>query len=130
MSFLLDPPLLVAAGAAIEAAVPDERRDLAAAVTAGAFIGVSVMLYLDVPGLGFLWRPFRSSGGRDFMWNSGVFRIAADQVGAPAHAAAGAQFALYPVWLALGRCLGRRLAPRARPAAIDVRLADPSTVDA
>ncbi|MDZ7732925.1 MAG: hypothetical protein U5R31_07220 [Acidimicrobiia bacterium] len=108
MSFLIDPPLLVGAGAMIERAVPPERRDLASASVVGTFVGVSVGLYLDVPGLGAIWRPFGSAGGRDFMLNSGVLGIDHTRAGAPTHAAAAAIFATYPLWLALGRRLARR----------------------
>lgn len=108
MSFLLDPPLLVASGIAIERLVPDERRDLAEAATLGTFVGVSCALYLNVPGLGALWRPFRADDGRDFMLSSGVLGIDHRRAGAGTHAVAAAIFATYPLWLKVGRRLGRR----------------------
>ncbi len=108
MSFLFDPPLLVAAGYTIERAVPDEQRECCEALTLGTFIGVSYALYNDVPGLGAFWKPFRASGGRDFMLNSGVFRFESREVGWPTHLAAAAIFSTYPLWLKLGRRLGRR----------------------
>lgn len=109
MSFLLDPPLLVVSGMLIERTVPAERRELAEAATVGAFFGGSFGLYHDVPGLGVLWRPFRAKGGRDFMWNSGVFRINTDGAGWRMHALAAGIFATYPFFLKLGRRLGRRV---------------------
>ncbi len=116
MSFLLDPPLLMAAGALIERRVPEDRQDLAAAAVAGIFVGGSVALYLEVPGLGFLWRAFPSETSRDFMINSGVFHHAHQDLSWPTHAAAAAMFTTYPMWMALGRRLGRRRAATARQA--------------
>lgn len=114
MSFLLDPPLLMAAGAAIERTVPARRRDLAAAAVTGVFVGGSVALYLEVPGLGFIWRWFRAETSRDFMINSGVFRRPHRNLKWPTHAAAAAMFATYPVWMAIGRHVGRRSKPETR----------------
>ena len=108
MSFLLDPPMLVASGVLIERSLPEERRDLAEAATLGVFFGGSFGLYNKVPGLGLLWRPFRSQDGRDFMWNSGVFNIDTAEIDWPMHAAAGGIFATYPFFIKLGRRLGRR----------------------
>jgi hypothetical protein len=54
MSFVLDPPLLVALGMLIERNVPDDRRDVAEAATLGVFFGGSFGLYNNVPGLGVL----------------------------------------------------------------------------
>lgn len=109
MSFLLDPPLLVASGVLIEQRLPSDRRDVAEAATLGVFFSGSFGLYNNVPGLGVLWRPFRARNGRDFMWNSGVFGMDTTEIRWPAHAAAGAIFATYPFFLKLGRWLGRLL---------------------
>ncbi|BBX65044.1 hypothetical protein MSAS_42180 [Mycobacterium saskatchewanense] len=108
MSFLFDPPLLLAAGVLIERRLPAERRDVAEAATLGVFFGGSFGLYNNVPGLGALWRPFRARNGRDFMWNSGVFAVQTEQLDWPMHAAAGGIFATYPMFIKLGRRLGRR----------------------
>ncbi|MCV7075613.1 hypothetical protein [Mycobacterium szulgai] len=107
MSFALDPPLLFASGVLIERRIPKKRRDLIEAAVLGVFFAGSFGLYNNVPGLGFLWRPFRSRNGRDFMWNSGVFNVNTDQAEWPLHAAAGGIFATYPFFLKLGRLLGR-----------------------
>jgi hypothetical protein len=107
MSFLLDPPLLVASGVLIERRLPSSRRDVAEAATLGVFFGGSFGLYNNVPGLGVLWRPFRARNGRDFMWNSGVFRVNTADAGWPLHATAGAIFATYPFFIKLGRRLAR-----------------------
>lgn len=106
MSFLLDPPLLMASGALIERHVPPERRDVAEAAVLGIFFGGSFGLYNNVPGLGLLWRPFRARNGRDFMWNSGVFGVKTEQGGWPLHAAAAAIFATYPFFIKMGRRFG------------------------
>ncbi|MEE2854327.1 MAG: hypothetical protein VX424_16950 [Actinomycetota bacterium] len=106
MSFLLDPPLLMASGALIERHVPPDRRDVAEAAVLGIFFGGSFGLYHDVPGLGLLWRPFRARNGRDFMWNSGVFGVDTAKAGWPLHAAAAAIFATYPLFIKIGRRFG------------------------
>lgn len=107
MSFLLDPPMLVASGVLIERSLPAEQRDVAEAATLGVFFGGSFGLYNNVPCLGVLWRPFRARNGRDFMWNSGVFGVKTDDLGVGMHAVAGGIFATYPFFLKLGRRLGR-----------------------
>lgn len=112
MSFLFDPPMLVATGVLIERTLPAEQRDAAEAAALGVVFGTSFGLYHNVPGLGLLWRPFRARNGRDFMWNSGVFGVDTTDLGWPVHAAAGGIFAMYPFFIKLGRRLGRR---RSRP---------------
>ena len=112
MSFLFDPPMLVAAGVLIERTLPEDQRDVAEAATLGVFFGGSFGLYHNVPGLGLLWRPFRAVNGRDFMWNSGVFNVDTTKIGAPMHALAGGLFATYPFFLKLGRRLGRPRRPQ------------------
>jgi hypothetical protein len=117
MSFLLDPPMLVASGVLIERAVPERRRDLAEAATMGTFIGISLALYLEAPGLGAFWKPFGSRNGRDFMLNSGVFHINTAGVGWKTDVVSAAIYSTYPLFLKLGRRLGRRRAhhPDTRP---------------
>jgi hypothetical protein len=113
MSFLLDPPLLFASGLLLERRLPRDRRDVAEAAILGIFFAGSFGLYNNVPGLGLLWRPFRSANGRDFMWNSGVFNVdtapQTEKAEWPLHAAAGGIFATYPFFIKAGRQLGRRI---------------------
>jgi hypothetical protein len=112
MSFLLDPPLLVAGGAMIERLAPDERTaDRLASLTITTFLGVSTALWNDSgsPLLEPIWRPFGSAGPRDFMINSGLLELPVPQ--RPSRrdqVLAGAVFATYPLFLAVGRRLGRR----------------------
>ncbi len=109
MSFVIDPPLLVASGAAIEAAVGDDEaaaRRLRGGVVA-LFIGVSLALYANVPGLERLWRPFGSRSGREFMLTSGLARVDERRIPPARHAAALSLFALYPLWARLGAALIR-----------------------
>lgn len=111
MSFLIDPPLLVATGAAIERGVADDRHaDMLGRAAVATFVGVSVLLYARarVPGLSLLYRPFGSADGRDFMLGSGVRSFADHDAGPATHALAAAIFATYPAWLRLGRRLGRQ----------------------
>jgi hypothetical protein len=118
VSFLLDPPLLVAAGVAIEGVASDEAAaDRLGRATLGTFLGVSVPLWLDVRTrpLELIWRPFGSEGPRDFMVNSGVLHLPTPKrAEARPHLLAAAVFATYPLALWLGRRWGRRLAGRRR----------------
>lgn len=108
VSFVVDPPLLIAAGAVTERWAPSPRHARVLQVgTLAVFIGAAAAMYANAPGLRWMWVPFGSSSGRDFMVNSGFLRI-----GPPAtpigHAAALAVLATYPAWFRLGRRLGRR----------------------
>lgn len=108
VSFLLDPPLLVAAGAVIEKAVPEEMdRPVERAVVA-VFLATSISLYLEVGWTRWLWRACRARSGRDWMLNSGVFRFDADRPSRRTHAVSAALFATYPLWPEIGRRLARR----------------------
>lgn len=109
MSFLLDPPLLVASGAAVEAAAGNDKvtaRRLRRGVVA-LFVGVSLALYANVPGLERIWRPFGARSGREFMLTSGLARVDERRIEPRQHAAALALFALYPLWVRLGGALVR-----------------------
>lgn len=103
MSFQLDPPLLVASGAVIERAelAPEQARLLKRA-TVALFIGVSLALYANAPGLRPLWGPFGARSGREFMLTSGLVSVDESKLGPVHHLAALSQFALYPLWLRLG----------------------------
>lgn len=109
MSFLLDPPLLVAAGAVIErrAPTPAAARKLSLATTL-TFVGVSAALYARAPGLRVLWRGFGARDGREFMLSSGLARVDHERMSPVQHALALALFALYPACLAVGRRAARR----------------------
>lgn len=108
MSFLVDPPLLVASGAVISKVAPDDRAARAAehAVLA-TFLVMSIGLYFEAPFTRWLWRLCRARSGRDWMINSGVFRFDETAAGPRTHAMAVAIFATYPMWLRLGRRLAR-----------------------
>jgi hypothetical protein len=109
MSFVIDPPLLVAAGAAIEAVTGEDEataRRLRGGVV-GLFVGVSLALYANAPGLGRIWRPFGSRSGREFMLTSGLARVDERRIAPAQHAAALALFLLYPLWARLGSALVR-----------------------
>jgi len=113
MSFVIDPPLLVASGAAIEAVAGDDEvtaRRLRGA-TVALFVGVSAGLYANLPGLGRIWRPFGSRSGREFMLTSGLARIDERRIAPHRHAAALSLFALYPLWVRLGAALVRATRP-------------------
>ena len=115
MSFVIDPPLLVASGAAIEAATGDDEasaRRLRGA-TVALFVGVSLALYANAPGLERIWRPFGSRSGREFMLTSGLARIDEKRIAPAQHAAALSLFALYPLWVRLGSSIVRTTRRRA-----------------
>lgn len=113
MSFLVDPPLLVVSGAAIEAAAPDEKsaRRLETAVLT-TFVVTSVSLYANRRWTHWLARLCRAENGRDWMLNSGVFHFDHDEAGLPTHVVSAAIFCTYPLWIRLGRRLGARLTAR------------------
>ncbi len=109
MSFVIDPPLLVASGAAIEAVAGNDQVTARRirGVTVALFVGVSVALYANAPGLERIWRPFGSRSGREFMLTSGLARIDERRIAPAQHAAALSLFALYPLWVRLGAALVR-----------------------
>lgn len=109
MSFLIDPPALVASGVAIARLPLDERtaRMLERGVAA-LFVGGATALYLNAPGTRWMWRPFGSSSGRDFMLNSGITSFEHRRPPLRTHVAAALLLASYPLFLRLGRHLGAR----------------------
>lgn len=110
MSFLVDPPLLVASGAVIGSTAPDEAtaRRLETGVL-GIFLVTSVALYLNARSVHWLARLCGARSGRDWMLNSGVFHFDDRQAGIPTHVVSAAIFCTYPLWIRLGRQLGGRL---------------------
>ena len=104
MSFLVDPPLLVASGAIIETVAPDEptARRLEGAVLA-TFVVTSVSLYANARWTRWLAKLCRAQSGRDWMLNSGVFHFDHEDAGLPTHVLSAAIFATYPLWIRLGR---------------------------
>ena len=110
MSFLIDPPWLYATGHAYGRMLPERTpaaRTLEKA-TAGAFPATSISLYLNRPWTRWIWRMCRAEDGRDWMLNSGVFRIDHRRAGPRTHAIAALLFATYPLWLRLGERAARR----------------------
>lgn len=117
MSFLIDPPLLTAAGAAISRSVADpEQAQRSARATAGLFVAGAAAFYLNAPGTGVVARRFGDASGREFMLNSGVLGFDGSRAGLRTHLVAAALLATYPLWLALGRRLGRPRRHRRRHA--------------
>ena len=112
MSFLIDGPWLYANGRAIARAT-DDPRPLATA-TMAVFWGVSIPLYLNQRWTRPIWRACRASSGRDWMINSGVLNVDADNVTTRGHALSAAIFATYPLWLWLGLKQQRRSRSRLR----------------
>ena len=101
MSFLIDPPLLVATGATAGRRVP--MKKLAPPVLA-VFWGTSAALYRNAAVVKPLMRVLPGRDGRDFMWTSGVLPIRHDKRRERAKwdKRALAIFATYPLFLWLG----------------------------
>ena len=110
MSFLIDPPWLYATGRVYGRLMP-ERTPTARAVekaTAGVFLGTSISLYLNRPWTRRIWELCGAEDGRDWMLNSGLFRIDHRRSSAPVHVIAALLFASYPLWLRLGERTARK----------------------
>lgn len=109
MSFLLDPPLLVASGAVAERALGgDERRlRVARAVAVGSFVSVSAALYANYEPVSSRWPMLGARTGREFMIGSGLAEVDEESMTPARHGAALALFALYPLWFRLGQALAR-----------------------
>jgi len=120
MSFLVDPPLLVASGAVIERAAPDDAtaRRLEAGVL-GVFVVTSVSLYANARWTRWLARLCGARSGRDWMLNSGVFHFDDEKAGVPTHVVSAAIFCTYPLWIRLGRRLSRAMEGAPAPAVSD-----------
>ncbi|MBI5310179.1 MAG: hypothetical protein HZB14_03980 [Actinobacteria bacterium] len=112
MSFLIDGPWLYATGETYaRLAAPEERQKNAlkrGVTTIAGFYAVSIPLYLNQRWTKPIWKACRAKSGRDWMINSGVLRVDADDVGPRGHKIAAALFATYPLWLWLGYRNGRR----------------------
>ena len=106
MSFLIDPPLLVASGAAYAKARGSQPKVVGAATTA-LFWAVGSAFYADRAWTQPVSRWFGSRDGQDFMINSGVLGIHYEPRSARTHLAAFAAFATYPLWFLAGWTLGR-----------------------
>jgi hypothetical protein len=120
MSFLADPPLLVASGIAIDSVVSDE--DTAKKLEMGTllvFLLVSTSLYLNLGWVKRFWQFFGAKSGRDFMFNSGVLPLSDVNTTTRKHLLSVALFATYPLWLRMGRKLGARM--RANRSALSAR---------
>ena len=116
MSFLVDPPALYAAGEAYARAAPESAQGRTAGVVGagvvGAFLAVSVSLWLDLPWVRPLWKAFGARNGRDFQVGTGLVHVdAVRRPGAREHALAGLGFLTYPLWYWLGWDHGRRARP-------------------
>jgi len=105
MSFLIDGPWLYANGRAI---ARTEKPAPLAAGTMAVFWGVSIPLYLNQRWTRPVWRVCRAQSGRDWMLNSGVFKLDHRRPSRRTHAVSAAIFATYPLWLWLGLRHGKR----------------------
>jgi hypothetical protein len=99
MSFLIDPRWLYANGRAL---ARTSRPGPLAAGTIAVFWGVSIPLYLNRRWTRPLWRACRARSGRDWMLNSGVFKLDHERPSPRTHAVSATIFATYPLWLYLG----------------------------
>lgn len=109
MSFLLDPMLLLEAGATIGERIEDDRAaSVTGAATLAGFYAISVPLFVDARWTRPIWRLVGAKSGKDWMLNSGVFAFDYRDTGRGANFASVAIFATYPLWLAAGILWGRR----------------------
>ena len=113
MSFLVDPPLLYAAGRAYATSAPESAQGDAAKVAGAAtvvvFAGASLGLWTNKSWAKPMWFWSRARSGREFQATTGLVRW--DGAGSPsarAHALAAAGFLTYPFWFWLGWDAGRR----------------------
>lgn len=109
MSFLIDPPWLYATGRVYGRLMP-ERTSTARAVhtaTAGVFLATSISLYANLPWTRRIWEACHAEDGRDWMLNSGVFKIDHKRAGRRTHLLSALAFTTYPWWLWLGERAGR-----------------------
>ncbi|HVM39676.1 MAG TPA: hypothetical protein VM618_02715 [Acidimicrobiia bacterium] len=115
MSFLLDPPLLVANGYAIGRLAPSAGAErVAEAALVGTFVAYSVGLYRNEEWTRPLWEACGAETGRDWMVNSGVTAFDHRNPTPTMHKVAALIFATYPIWARLGVRLGRRAVSRGR----------------
>lgn len=115
MSFLLDPPLLVANGYAIGRMAPTHTAErVAEAALVGTFVVYSVGLYRNDEWTRPLWEACGAESGRDWMVNSGVTAFDHRRPTPTMHKVAAVIFATYPLWARLGVRWGRRGARRRR----------------
>jgi hypothetical protein len=106
MSFLVDPPLLITAGALIERNSPNKLvADTLEKSTLAIFIGTSANLYLDKPHTKWMWKLMRAKSGRDWMINSDVFHFEYENPSVFTHMISILIFSTYPFWIKLGRKL-------------------------
>jgi hypothetical protein len=106
MSFLIDPPLLVASGAAY-AKAGGPRPAAAGAATIAVFWAAAAAFFRDLGPTRPVTRLFGSRDGQDFMINSGVLAIPYRPRSRRTWAGALLALATYPLWLWLGWTLGR-----------------------
>jgi hypothetical protein len=116
VSFLADPILLALSGEAYARAAPEEaqggRAKAAAAACVAVYWAISGASYLNSPWAKPLVRPLPGHDGRDWMVNSGLFRLDSRRRTPRMDLAALLIFATYPLWLWLGWDHGRRRRPR------------------
>ena len=112
MSFLIDPPWLIANGIAIEMLAPTETAaDMAEVAVLGVFLGTSISLYMDAAWTKPIVKICRAQSGRDWMLNSGVFKFDYENPTDLTHSASAMIFATYPFWIRLGRRMARPFSP-------------------
>lgn len=114
-SFLIDPLLLLLCGAIIRWVCVRHLYHVSqcrcwipmlSVFTMVIFWGVSMSLYFDAAWVAPMWQMLGAPSGRDFMINSLVFSFDTTNLPDWAHVVCGIQFAIYPLWLWLGLCVG------------------------
>ena len=116
MSFLLDPPLMFAAGEAY-ARAPESAQGRGAVVAAGAAaVGaaaiISTAAWLDLPVSRPLWKAMRAPSGRAYQLGAPLVPVRGPRRAGPReHALYAAGLLSYPLSFWLGWDRGRRRRP-------------------
>jgi hypothetical protein len=109
MSFLIDGPLLLGTGAAIEKISGDEETaKKLEQLTIVGFLATSISLYMNAPWTRWMADMCKAESGRDWMINSGVFKFEHEKVSGRTHLVSAAIFTTYPMWLRMGRKLAAK----------------------
>lgn len=116
MSFLIDPPLLFAAGEAYARRLPESAQGrgvaVAGAVGVAVCAGISTAAWLNAPVARPLWKAMGAPSGRAYQLGAPVVPVRGPRrVGAREHALFGIGMLSYPLAWWLGWDHGRRARP-------------------
>jgi hypothetical protein len=117
MTFLIDPPLLVAfallscwIGRKVQNRTNAPVGQILAWFSLCVILFTSTSLYFNLEFMDWFWQPFYPivTSGRDLMINTGLFSIESVDTAGLIDALAVFQIAIYPIWTHLGLRLNAR----------------------